>query len=801
MFRERISAWHDLPAREARTAPFPPWVDPQLVEVLQSKGVRALYTHQREAVDAVHRGEHVVIVTPTASGKTLAYNLPVLNTILEDPNARALYLFPTKALAQDQLANLHAISTELGRDIKTYTYDGDTPPTARKLIRTAGHIVVSNPDMLHTGVLPHHTKWVRLFENLKYVVLDELHNYRGVFGSHVANVMRRLVRICEFYGSRPQFILSSATIANPQELAERITGVSPITLVDDNGAPQGPKTFVFYNPPVVNKELGLRRSALLEARDIASQLLANDIQTIVFARTRQTAEVLLTYLQEAAGRYSRIENPKSKIRGYRGGYLPNQRREIERGLRDGTVRTVVSTNALELGIDIGALEAAVLVGYPGTVASTWQQAGRAGRRSTHSLAVMVASSSPLDQFLANNPQYFFERSPENGLINPDNLFILTSHLQCAAFELPFQEGEGYGTHTAAETAQMLEYLEESYVVRNAGGMWHWSSENFPAESISLRTAATENFVIIDNTSSTPRVIGEMDRFSVLTMLHEEAIYLHEGQQYHVDKLDWDEQKAYVRAVEADYYTDANLAVTLKVLDITTGESRDAMRNHGEVMVSAQATIYKKIKLVTHENIGWGKIHLPEQELHTTAYWLCVPPIVAASLGGTADDRPPTTEGSNGHEQLDPSSVIGHRSSVIGRPSSAMQSALVGLANVLSQLAPLYLMCDPRDLGVVPQVKNPLRGRVQYSCTILTLGALASARSCMICTRRSSKRQPTWCERAGAKRAAHRAWGRRWKSALGQAAHPGPHKRVVSRGETNDNSLSEEQRYDGTTDKG
>ncbi|MEO8288349.1 MAG: DEAD/DEAH box helicase [Chloroflexota bacterium] len=677
MFRERITYWYDSPARAAQTAPFPDWVDPHLIDVLRERGVQDLYTHQHDAVEAVQRGEHVVVVTPTASGKTLCYNLPVLNTILQDPNARALYLFPTKALAQDQLANLHSISTALEREIKTFTYDGDTPPAARKLVRTAGHVVISNPDMLHTGVLPHHTRWVRLFENLRYIVIDELHNYRGVFGSHVANVIRRLLRICEFYGSHPQFICASATIGNPRELAERVLGVSPITMIDNNGAPQGPKTFVFYNPPVINKELGIRRSALLEATDIASQLLANDIQTVVFGRSRQSVEVLLTYLQEAAFRHGRgrLGDPKTRIRGYRGGYLPNQRREIERGLRDGTVRTVVSTNALELGVDIGALEAAILVGYPGTVASMWQQAGRAGRRNTQSLAVMVAGSSPLDQFVANNPAYFFERSPENGLINPANLFILMSHLQCAAFELPFRDNEGFGTHNATETGEMLAFLEESMVVRHVGGMWHWSSENFPAENISLRTAASENFVIIDTTDPTPRIIGEMDRFSVLTLLHEDAIYLHEGQQFHVDKLEWDEQKAYVRSVEADYYTDAELYVALKVLDMTSGELNDAHRNYGDVMVSAQPTIYKKIKLGTHENVGWGKIHLPEQELHTTAYWLCVPPIVAENMGS----------------------------------KNQLQAGLVGLANVLSQMAPLYLMCDPRDLGVVPQVKNPFTG--------------------------------------------------------------------------------------------
>src|SRR6476646_8796944 len=336
MFKERVTYWYESPARHALTAPFPEWTDPRLVAVLQKRGMNSLYTHQRDAVDAVHRGEHVVVVTPTASGKTLCYNLPVLNTILEDPDARALYLFPTKALAQDQLNNLHEISTALNRGIKTFTYDGDTAPSARKLVRTAGHVVISNPDMLHTGVLPHHTKWVRLFENLQYIVIDELHNYRGVFGSHVANVLRRLMRICEFYGSRPQFICASATIGNPEELAQRVLGVSPITMVDKNGAPQGPKTFIFYNPPVINKELGIRRSALLEATDLSTQLLANDIQTVVFGRTRQTVEVLLTYLQEAAARAgrARIQDPKTRIRGYRGGYLPNQRREIERGLRD-----------------------------------------------------------------------------------------------------------------------------------------------------------------------------------------------------------------------------------------------------------------------------------------------------------------------------------------------------------------------------------------------------------------------------------------------------------------------------------
>ncbi len=667
-YRERITAWHEQPERDATWAPFPATLHPHLVATMRRLGYEQLYSHQARAVEAVARGEHVVVVTPTASGKTLCYNLPVLDTILRDPQARALYLFPTKALSQDQLAGLHGLITALERDIKTYTYDGDTPANVRQVIRRAGHIVISNPDMLHTGILPHHTKWVKLFENLRYIVLDEVHHYRGVFGSHVANVLRRLLRICRFYGSNPQFICSSATIANPRELAGRVTGAGDLALIDENGAPAGRKVFALYNPPLVHRELGLRRSAMLETTDLAGQFLANDIQTIVFARSRTAVEILLTYLRTAMAQHRR--DPE-KVRGYRGGYLPLQRREIERGLRDGKVRAVVSTNALELGIDIGTLEVCLMAGYPGTIASTWQQAGRAGRRSGTALAMFVAGSSPLDQFLVQHPDYFFARSPEHGLINPDNLLVLMQHLQCAAFELPFAENEAYGDHPPAETALMLGYLAEGGVLYHSGEGWHWSSENFPAENVSLRTAAADNFVIIDTTDPTPRVIGEMDRFSVPTLLHEEAIYLHEGTQYHVDKLDWDEQKGYVRQVEVDYYTDANLAVNLKVLDVLSGEDRHAPRSHGEVMVSALATIYKKIKLGTHENIGWGRIHLPEQEMHTSAYWLTLPPPVVADL-----------------------------------PKGALQGALVGLAHVLSYLGPLYLMCDPHDLGVVPQVKSP-----------------------------------------------------------------------------------------------
>ena len=728
--RPYITAWHEVPAQPARTAPFPADLHPRLAEVLRAKGIVNLYTHQAQALQAAQAGQHLAVVTPTASGKTLCYNLPVLDRILRDDSTRALYLFPTKALAQDQLAGLYDLITALDRDIKTYTYDGDTPPDARRLIRSAGHIVITNPDMLHTGVLPHHTKWVRLFENLKYVVVDELHTYRGVFGSHVANVLRRLERICAFYGATPQYICCSATIANPRQLAANLIGVPEerIQLVDDNGAPRAAKSFIMYNPPLINKQLGLRRSSTLAASEIATQFLANDVQTIVFARARTTVEILLTYLRNAAqGR-----RPANAIRGYRGGYLPLERREIEKGLRDGEVRLVVSTNALELGIDIGTLEACIMAGYPGTVASTWQQAGRAGRQVGSSVAVLVAGSSTLDQYIVNHPAYFFGQTAENGLVNPDNLLIQMGHLKCAAFELPFAAGEQFGP---SDVSEHLAYLEQEGILHYSGGTYHWMAENFPAQAVSLRTASNDNFLIVDVTdASRPRTIGEVDRFAAPTTIHEEAIYLHNAQPYHVDKLDWDEQKAYVRAVEVDYYTDANLAVSLKVLDVlsapdqvlgrkvaaapqsvaeagwplvvarqaregyrpelgalqeetptlpssTRGLGKDvdptlhAARNHGEVMVTAMATIYKKIKLLTHENLGWGRITLPEQEMHTTAYWLTVPPEAAAGL---AKDE--------------------------------LQAGLIGLGNVLAGLAPLYLMCDPRDIGSTVQVRSPFTRR-------------------------------------------------------------------------------------------
>jgi len=666
-FMENVTEWRVLPAREAKYAPFPRELDARIVQVLKARGIERLYTHQRQALDCALAGRDFVVVTPTASGKTLCYNLPVLNAILKDDAARALYLFPTKALSSDQVSELYSMVETLGADIKAFTYDGDTPASARTAIRQAGHVVVTNPDMLHQGILPHHTKWVRLFENLKYVVIDEIHAYRGVFGSNLANVLRRLERICAFYGAHPTFICCSATIHNPKELAENMTARS-MTMIDDNGAPAGRRHVIFYNPPVINRQLGIRAGSLPTTRDIAARLVRAGVQSIVFARSRLAVEVLVRYAKDI------VRDPlgnAGRVRGYRGGYLPTLRREIERELRAGNVDLVVSTNALELGIDIGQLDACVMCGYPGTIASTWQQAGRAGRRSNESLMILVASSNPLDQYIIGHPDYFFGQSPERAFINPDNLYILLNHLKCAAYELPFQEGEKFGN--VEETDELLHYLADQNILRLVSGRWYWMAEEFPQAGVNLRSASDQNFLIIDITNPKKhRVIGEMDRFTVPMLLHKYAIYMHEGRQYQVEELDFDDKKAYIREVDVGYYTDADLTTSLKVLDEFESEPLGLLSRHrGEVLVSSIVTLFKKIRFDTHENLGWGPVTLPELEMQTTACWWTLPAGMEAKYG--KDD---------------------------------MKTAMVALAYLMRHIAPMYLMCASTDISVVYHVKDP-----------------------------------------------------------------------------------------------
>ena len=670
-FLRHVTRWEVIPPQAGRYADFPSQLDRRLIAVMAKRGIERLYCHQAEAVELALAGQSFVVPTPTASGKTLCYNLPVLHTILQEPQARALYLFPTKALSQDQMHEVHGIVGELGVDIKTFTFDGDTPETARRAIRNSGHIVVTNPDMLHQGILPHHTLWVKLFENLRYVVVDEVHHYRGVFGSHVANVLRRLQRIAAFYGANPSFICCSATIANPAELATTLIG-REVAEVAENGAPRGEKHFVFYNPPVVNRELGIRRSAVKEARAIAERFLAAGTQLIVFARSRMRVELLLTYLRQA-GRKVGIK--QGEVRGYRGGYLPGERRAIESGLRDGSVKAVVSTNALELGIDIGRLDVCVMAGYAGTVASTWQQAGRAGRRQNLSAVVLVATSSPGDQYVINHPDYFFGRSPEHATLDPDNLIILMSHLKCAAFELPFLVEEDYGEQRVTE---ILDYLVAEKVLHLSEGKYHWMSDTYPAEDISLRSAAPDNVVIIDRSVRDGRVIGEMDLFSAQEMLHDEAIYIHGAQQYHVDELDWDRREAYVAPMEVDYYTDAQRKYELKTLTAEDHRQTDCGRLVvGEIGLISKVTVFKKIKLGTHENVGAGRVHLPELEMHTTSFWWELPDEVATALA---------------QDQLD------------------LGDGLQGLAHLLGRVAPFFVMADSSDLHATAMVRSPFTDR-------------------------------------------------------------------------------------------
>lgn len=652
-----VTALRHFPAEPGDYRDFPEHIDARLREAYRRRGVEALYSHQRDVLDRVEAGEDVAAVTPTASGKTLCYNAPVLNRILREPDARALYLFPTKALSQDQKKEILSLKDLLGEDVRADVYDGDTPGDARRSIRTRAHIVVTNPDMLHAGILPHHTKWAKLFENLRFVVIDEMHTYRGVFGSHLANLLRRLRRVCAHYGATPQFILSSATIVNPRELAEGLTE-RPISLVERSGAPRPERFFLFYNPPVVNPELGIRRSAMGETRRIAGGFLKGNLQTIVFARSRTQTEVLVKYLkQDIETRPDRSD----RIRGYRGGYLPKKRREIEDGIKNGSVLGVVSTNALELGIDIGSLDVAVISGYPGTIASTWQQAGRAGRRGGTAAAVLVANSTPINQFIIQHPDYFFEGTPERGLINPENLQVLIEHLKCAAFELPFRKGERFGDENLEE---LLGVLEEERILYRAGDRWFWTADSYPANSVSLRSISSDNFVVHDRESG--RVIAEVDFVSAHSTLHEKAIYMLESDTYYVEQLDHQERRAEVRPIESDYYTDAVTHTKVTILDaFDAAPEPSAPASHGEVHVVKQVVGFKKIKFFTGENVGSGELDMPAVEMHTTAFWLEAPPEVLAAVPFGPEDR---------------------------------RDGIRGIRNAMRAVATTFLMCESHDIG-------------------------------------------------------------------------------------------------------
>jgi DEAD/DEAH box helicase domain-containing protein len=733
-----IVEWHTVPARIEQLAPVPQGLHPALAEVLVRRGYPSLYSHQAAVWEHTQAGEHVALVTGTASGKTLAYNLPVLDRLLRVPEGRALYLFPTKALAQDQKTELEQFNRFLpdNMHIPVGTYDGDTTQSARPKVRQNARIIISNPDMLHTGILPHHTRWAEFFANLQVVVIDEMHTYRGVFGSHVANVMRRLKRITQFYGASPQFILTSATIANPLELAGKLTETRP-ALVSEDGSPRGPKHFLIYNPPIVNQDLGIRRSVLQESVRLASDLLAYQIQTIVFGRSRRAIEVMLNYLRLESG------SPEA-VRGYRSGYLPRQRREIEAGLRSGEVRAVVATPALELGIDIGGMDAAVLAGYPGTISGAWQQAGRAGRARDVSLAVLATSANPLDQFLARHPEFFFGSSPEQALINPNNLLILLAHIRCAAFELPFHAGEGFGDVPGEDVEEFLHVLEQSNEVHESKGKYFWMADDFPAQAISLRSASPNSIILHAQTEEGWKIVGEVDSASADWFVHPEAVYMHEGQTYLVDELDMEQQLAYLVPVEVDYYTQPRQESQVSLLEIfAQAEAQGAAKAYGELNITSQVTGYHKIEWHTHQRLGIGVLEMPQKEFQTTGYWLS---LHEGTINVLRDQKlwnsDPNRYGPNWPQQRDAARKRDHytcqncgavedgRSHDVHhkipfrafddfldanrlenlvtlcpachRRAEAVvrvRSGLSGLAFALGHIAPLFLMCAPGDLGV------------------------------------------------------------------------------------------------------
>ncbi|MDD2921755.1 MAG: DEAD/DEAH box helicase [Anaerolineales bacterium] len=753
-----FSVWQTIPARQADALPFPRDVPAPLREVLSTLGISQLYAHQHAAWIHSRAGKNIILSTGTASGKTLAYNLPVLSALVEDNDSRALYLFPTKALAQDQLSvigkQLSVLRPLITDDLSLITgiYDGDTPQSARPSIRKNARIVLSNPDMLHTGILPHHANWSDFFSNLKFIVIDEAHTYRGVFGSHVANVIRRLKRVAAFYGARPQFILASATIGNPRQLAENLIE-EPVELIDNDGSSRGERHFVIYNPPVTDAALGLRKSAFQESVRLANDLLDRDIQTVVFARTRRSVEILLTYLQQTYE--SRTANRASPIRGYRSGYLPHQRREIEQGLRDGSVKTVVATNALELGIDIGGLGAAILVGYPGTIASVRQQAGRAGRGDSPAVSILVASPNPLDQFLAHHPEYFFGSSPEHALINANHLLILLEHLRCAMFELPFQKGDSFGNLDSETLDEFLNFLLSNNEAHLSNEKYYWMQDQYPAANISLRSASPQS-VILQAADEDGRLttIGTVDGESAAWMVHPNAIYMHEAQQYFVQELDGEKNIAHLIPVGLDYYTEAQKNSEIEVLSQfahailpspfgrRAGGEGCGEKSYGEIQVTTQVVGFKKLRWFTNENLGQEPLDMPPSVLQTTGYWLSLSePTVARLRESGAWTNDPNNYGGEwnrirekirardqyrcqvcGAAETNRQHDVHHKIPFRNFASIAeanraenlvtvcrtchqkveqnvrISSGLAGLGFVLGNLAPLFLMCDPRDLG-------------------------------------------------------------------------------------------------------
>lgn len=745
---EAIAAWQTQPPKAAEFQEFPPFLQPELVDVLRAKGIERLYTHQFESLHALQEGKNIAVATSTASGKSFCYTLSVLNTLLKQPHSKALLIFPTKALTQDQFINIKSIIDQINaaNKINLSIYDGDTQSSERKFIRNSADIILTNPDMLHTGILPHHTAWNQFFSSLRYVVIDEMHTYRGVFGSHFANLIRRLKRITNFYGSYPQFVLTSATIANPAELAEKLIE-EPITLIEKDGSPQGQRHFIIYNPPLIDKSLGIRKSSMMEGTAIASQVIKSGLQAIIFGRTRRIVELILTYL-----RNSHADLDPSELRGYRSGYLQHDRREIEEGLRSGKVQAVAATSALELGIDIGDLEAAILIGYPGSLAAARQQAGRAGRKGNTSLAVMVTAANAMDQYLALHPEYFFERSPEQALIEPNNLLILMQHIRSAAFELPFKSSQSFGTLAPELLSQFLMLLTQSKELYQQGDTFFWTADKYPAAEISLRSASPDVISLQTKSSNGNQVIGQVDRASAYWMAHPEAVYIHEGQAYLVEQLDLENAKVIIHPTDMDYFTESHSEINIENhQSLYQSQSIGCKKYYGSLSITSQVVAYRKLRWFTREHIGGGQVDMPPSQLETTGYWLAIDEVVVDKLRhdmmwnadandygkdwqkirlkvlerdayrckvcGTGDGLQPlhvhhiqpfktftTLEAANALPNLITLCPACHRKA---EQNIRIRSGLAGMSYVLANLAPLLIMCDSEDIGVHSELQSQL----------------------------------------------------------------------------------------------
>jgi len=762
---ENIAAWETIPARTAKFIPIPDTIHTALSFGLSQLGISALYSHQNKSWEKLRHKDNIAIVTGTSSGKSLCYNLPVLDNLLRHTDTRALYLFPTKALAQDQLSTLNSFLSKileypnLGKhtegSIHAATYDGDTPTSVRTAIRNNSRIILTNPDMLHAGILPQHTRWIDFFQGLRYVIIDEIHIYRGVFGSHVSNVIRRLKRIAAFYGAEFQFILTSATIGNPGEHAKRLTEV-PITLITEDGSALGEKHFLIYNPPIIDPDLGLRASMVKESIRLAEDLFINKIQSVIFGRSRRIVEVMLNQIRTGALLLSSnpYTNPDESIKAYRSGYLPEHRREIEEGLRNGKVRLVIATTALELGIDIGKLEAAILVGFPGTIAGTWQQAGRAGRGQGTSLAILVVSAKPLDQFLAKHPEFIFGQKPEHARINPNNLLILLDHLQCASFELPLSEGENFIGNLDNTIVDMLAFLKDNGKLYYSNEKFHWNGGYSPVKNVSLRNASFDRYSLQVMSEKQVYSLGEIDGDSVFWMAHPNAIYLHDGKFFLVNELDIENQIVSLSPTGVDYYTkpktitEVDLLVIKKETPIAGG-----IKAYGDIKVTEQVTGYHKIRLGTQDVLGYSELILPSSTLLTQGYLIKLDRKTVSLLRekgkwindtneygpnwksnrdrtrkrdgficqvcGIPEDtnrhhvhhKKPFRTFSSYFEANELDNLITLCPSCHNRVENGVRvrSGLSGLSHILGNLAPFYLMCDSSDIGIFSDPKSHLNG--------------------------------------------------------------------------------------------